>query len=94
VRWPRWWLPFAGIVANLAIIAMYVVTRTSGIPLGPHRRVVETAGATDWLTTAAQVGIIVCLLGMLDGRARRWIINGLLALGVLAWVLRLTGHLQ
>jgi hypothetical protein len=94
VRWPRRWLPFAGIVANLAIIAMYVVTRTSGIPLGPHKRVVETAGATDWLTTAAQVGIIVCLLGMLDGRSRRWIINGLLALGVLAWVLRLTGHLQ
>ena len=94
VRWPRWWLPFAGIAANLAIITMYVITRTSGIPLGPHKRVVEEAGATDWLTTAAQVGIIICLLAMLEGRARRWIINGLLALGVLAWVLRLTGHLQ
>jgi hypothetical protein len=94
VRWPRWWLPYAGIAVNLGIITVYVITRTSGIPLGPHRRVVEEAGATDWLTTAAQVGIIIALLAMLDGRARRWIINGLLALGVFAWVLRLTGNLQ
>ena len=94
LRWPRWWLPYAGIGGNLVIIGMYVLTRTSGIPLGPHARVVEDAGATDWLTTAAQVGIVVALLSMLDGRPRRWIVNGLLLLGALAWVLRLTGHLQ
>jgi hypothetical protein len=94
VRWPRRWLPYAGIAMNLAIVAMYFITRTSGIPLGPHSRVVEDAGATDWLTTAAQVAIIVCLLAMLEGRPRQWIINGLLALGALAWVLRLTDTLQ
>jgi|GEM_PF-2662760 len=94
VRWPKPWLPFAGIAGNLAIIIVYVITRTSGIPLGPHRRVVEEATAADWATTAAQVGIIVALLAMLDGRPRRWIINGLLLLGVLAWILRLTGNLQ
>ena len=94
MRWPRWWLPFAGIAGNLAIICVYVVTRTSGIPLGPHRRVVEDATATDWSTTAAQVAIVIALLSMLDGRPRRWIINGLLVLGVLAWVLRLSGNLQ
>ncbi len=94
VRWPRSWLPYAGIAGNLVIIGMYVITRTSGIPLGPHARVVEEAGATDWLTTAAQVGIVIALLAMLEGRPRRWIINGLLLLGVLAWVLRLSGHLQ
>jgi len=94
VRWPRPWLPFAGIAGNLAIICVYVVTRTSGIPLGPHRRVVEDATATDWSTTAAQVAIVIALLSMLDGRPRRWIINGLLVLGVLAWVLRLSGNLQ
>lgn len=94
VRWPRWWLPYAGIAANLGILGMYVITRTSGIPLGPHRRVVEEAAATDWATAAAQVAIIVALLTMLEGRPRRWIVNGLLLLGVLAWVLRLTGNLQ
>jgi hypothetical protein len=94
VRWPKPWLPYAGIAGNLAIITVYVITRTSGIPLGPHRRVVEEATATDWLTTAAQVGIIIALLAMLDGRSRRWIINVLLLLGVLAWVLRLSGNLQ
>jgi hypothetical protein len=31
---------------------------------------------------------------MLDGRQRRWIINGLMLLGALAWLLRLSGHLQ
>jgi hypothetical protein len=94
VRWPRPWLPYAGIAGNLAIITVYVITRTSGIPLGPHRRVVEEAGATDWATTAAQVAVIIALLAMLEGRPRRWIINGLLVLGALAWVLRLTGNLQ
>jgi hypothetical protein len=93
VRWPRRWLPYAGIAMNLAIVTMYFITRTAGIPLGPHRRVVEDAGAIDWLTTAAQVAIIVCLLAMLDGRARRWIVNGLLALGAFAWILRLTDTL-
>jgi hypothetical protein len=94
VRWPRWWLPYAGIAANLGILAMYVLTRTNGIPLGPHSRVVEDAAATDWATSAAQVAIIVALLTMLEGRPRRWIVNGLLLLGALAWVLRLTGNLQ
>lgn len=94
VRWPRPWLPYAGIAGNLAIISIYFITRTSGIPLGPHRRVVEDATASDWLTTAAQVGIIVALLTMLDGRSRRWIINGLVVLAALAWVLRLTDSLQ
>jgi hypothetical protein len=91
---PRPWHPLAGIAGNLAIVAVYVITRTSGIPLGPHARVVEAAGAIDWATTAGQVALIAALIAMLDGRQRRWIINGLMLLGVLAWLLRLSGHLQ
>ena len=91
---PRAWYPLAGIAGNLAIVVVYVITRTSGIPLGPHARVVEEAGAIDWVTTAGQVAIIAALIAMLDGRRRRWIINGLMLLGALAWLLRLTGHLQ
>lgn len=91
---PRAWHPLAGIAGNLAIVVVYVITRTNGIPLGPHSRVVEAAGAIDWVTTAGQVGIIAALIAMLDGRRRRWIINGLMLLGVIAWLLRLTGHLQ
>ncbi|MGI8729012.1 MAG: hypothetical protein ACR2LK_03320 [Solirubrobacteraceae bacterium] len=91
---PHRWLPLAGVVGNLAIVTVYVISRTSGVPLGPHARVVEHAGTLDWVTTAAQVAIIVALLAMLDGRVRRWIINGLMTLGVLAWLLRLSGGLQ
>lgn len=90
---PRVWLPLVGIAGNLVIVAVYVISRTDGVPLGPHSRVVEEATAVDWLTTAAQVAIIVALLAMLDGRRRRWIINGLMLLGALAWLLRLTGQL-
>jgi hypothetical protein len=91
---PRAWLPLAGIAGNLAIVVVYVITRTNGIPLGPHARVVEEARAIDWATTAGQVAIIAALIAMLDGRRRRWIVNGLMLLGALAWLLRLTGHLQ
>lgn len=91
---PRAWLPLAGIAGNLAIVVVYVLTRTNGIPLGPHARVVEEAGAVDWLTTAAQVAIIAALVAMLDGRLRRWLINGLMLLGAVAWLLRLLGPLQ
>ena len=91
---PRAWQPLVGIAGNLAIVVVYVITRTSGIPLGPHARVVEEAGAIDWVTTAAQVAIIAALIAMLDGRRRRWIVNGLMLLGALGWLLRLTGHLQ
>ena len=91
---PRAWLPLAGIVGNLGIVVVYVISRTNGIPLGPHARVVEAAGTIDWATTAAQVAIIGALIAMADGRQRRWIINGLMLLGALAWLLRLSGHLQ
>lgn len=90
---PRAWLPIAGIAGNLVVVALYVISRTDGIPLGPHARVVERAGAVDWATTVAQVAIIAALIAMLEGPLRRWIINGLMLLGALAWLLRLTGNL-
>jgi hypothetical protein len=90
---PRVWLPLAGIAANLVIVAVYVISRTDGVPLGPHSRVVEDATAIDWFTTAGQVAIIATLVAMLEGRQRRWIFNGLMLLGALAWLLRLTGQL-
>src|SRR3954468_3562344 len=35
-----------GIAGNLAIVGMYVLTRTAGAPLGPHAHVPDAAGAT------------------------------------------------
>ena len=86
-------LLLAGIWANAAIVVLYVVTRTRGIPLGPHDGTVEDAGVADMAATAAEVGMIVALVMLLGGAYRRWTLNALLLLGVVLWVLRLTGVL-
>jgi hypothetical protein len=90
---PRPWLAPAGVAGNLAVLAVYVMSRTSGVPLGPHARVVEEAGTVDWLTAAGEVAIVALLIATLDGRPRRWAVNSLMLLGALAWLLRLTGKL-
>jgi hypothetical protein len=93
LRWPRRPLVLVGIAGNLAIVGMYVVSRTAGIPLGPHARVAERAGAIDLACTAAEIALIGVLLVMVGRQGRRWILNAMLAAGVALWVLRLTGKL-
>jgi hypothetical protein len=93
LRAPRPWLVLVGIAGNVAIVGMYVVTRTAGPPLGPHAHVPEAAGAVDLATTAAEVALVGVLLTMLGARARRWVGNALLAVALAFWALRLTGRL-
>jgi hypothetical protein len=93
LKWPRPQLIWAGIAGNLAIVGMYVYSRTEGIPLGPHERVVEKAGAIDVATTMAEIAIVVLLLLMVGGRARRWVFNGLLVAGLVLWLSRLEAGL-
>ncbi len=46
LRWPTPLTFLLGIVGHLAIIGLYIVTRTAGIPLfGPHAGEVEDIGA-------------------------------------------------
>jgi hypothetical protein len=78
---------------NIGVILVYVVTRTSGIPLGPHAGIVEDATPFDVMTTVVELGLVVVLVSMLDGAHRAWTLNALLAVGVAAWVLRFTGTL-
>jgi hypothetical protein len=91
---PRTWVAVAGILGNLAIVGMYVLSRTEGIPFGPHARVVEHADAIDLATTAAEIGIVGALLVMLPRGARGWMLNALLLAGALLWALRLAGPLS
>jgi hypothetical protein len=93
LRRPRGWIAAIGIAGNLAIIAMYVLTRTAGPPLGPHAGAAEPAGTIDLATTATEVVLVGVLLTMLDGRARRWTGHAVLGLAALLWALRLTGYL-
>ncbi len=87
------WLLVAGIAGNLAIIGMYVWSRTWGVPMGPHAGVVEHTKVIDLATTAAEIVLVGILLAMAGSTLRRRVINTLLVAGTALWVLRLTGHL-
>jgi hypothetical protein len=93
LRRPRPWLAVVGIAGNIAIVAMYVLSRTNGAPLGPHAHVPERVGAVDLATAGAEVVLIALLVTVLRPRARRSVANVLTAAGAIIWVLRLTGHL-
>jgi hypothetical protein len=73
---PRWravktWLYGLGIAGNAALVALYVVTRTTGIPaFGPEAGEVEAVQAIDILTKALELAAIA-LLALLLRRARR-----------------------
>ena len=86
-------LLLTGIWANAAIAVLYVVTRTRGIPLGPHGGTVEDVGVADMAATAVEVGMIIALVALIRGAHRRWTLNALLLLGVVLGVGRLTGAL-
>jgi hypothetical protein len=94
VRWPRSaGVALAAIAGNLGVVGMYVLSRTAGVPMGPHEGVVEDAGAIDLAVTAAEVAIVACLLTVLRARPRALVVNLLLAGGGLLWFLRLTDQL-
>ena len=62
LRRPNRAILLLGVAGNLAVVILWLVTRTTGIPLfGPHAGEVEEAGALDLACTLAEVGIVVGL---------------------------------
>lgn len=94
LRWPGVRVFSAAIWGNASVIVLYVVTRTSGVPLGPHAGKIEDAGLLDMAATVAEFGVVLALAASLTGASRRWTINALLLLGAAMWVLRLSGALS
>ena len=83
----------AGIVGNVSVVLVYILSRTKGVPLGPihsaHR--LEAAGPLDMTATAVEVVLAGLLLGHLHGRIRSSTVNGLFLIGLALWGLRLSG---
>ena len=87
LRWPTRLLFYLGIGSNLAIIVLYIVTRTVGIPLfGPHARVVEEVGVVDLCAAISELAL-ASALGVLvvrpRGLSRERVIMVLLILGLI-----------
>ena len=94
LRWPSQLLAVAGILGNLTVILLYVFTRTSGVPLGPHAGKVEDAGLLDMTATVVEMGLVVVLVMLLSGAYRTRMLNALLLVGAAIWTLRLLGFLS
>jgi hypothetical protein len=90
---PRDWLALTGIAGNLAVITMYVYSRTNGPPLGPHEGMPEDPGVYDLTTTAGELALVVVLLLMLDRRAGRWAMRLVLLVATGLWAAEATGLL-
>ena len=90
---PAPWLLLAGIAGNLAIVGMYILSRTNGPPLGPHAGRPEAAGALDLACTAAELGVIAASLALLPPALARRTGTALALAGSALWAARLTGML-
>ena len=59
-------LLLTGVGGNLAIIVLYLVTRTVGVPfIGPHAGEIEEVGVIDLAATLAEVVLVVALAALL-----------------------------
>jgi hypothetical protein len=66
------WMYALGAVGQVALIALYVVTRTTGIPwLGPQAGVVEEVAPLDIITKIIEAGCAAILVMLLVRGARK-----------------------
>ena len=66
LRWPNRTILLLGVGGNLAIVSLYLLTRTVGIPLfGPQAGEVEGAGFMDLCATTSELGIAAALGALL-----------------------------
>ncbi len=66
LRWPNRMVLLLGVGGNLAIVLLYLLTRTAGVPLfGPEAGEVEGVGFIDVCATTSELGIVAALGALL-----------------------------
>lgn len=60
----------AGVLGNAAIIALYVLSRTVGVPLGPSAGEAEPVTGISLFSKALEVALVACLLALLRAASR------------------------
>ncbi|NES16007.1 MULTISPECIES: hypothetical protein [Micromonospora] len=68
---PRPWLFSLGVVINAAAIALWAVSRTAGLPLGPEAGEPEAVGVIDVLCVIAEAVALTGTVAALWGSVRR-----------------------
>ncbi|MGH3024284.1 MAG: hypothetical protein ACRDNI_11555 [Gaiellaceae bacterium] len=62
----------AGAIVNALIVVTWIVSRTTGVPVGPEAGEAEPVGFPDTLSTAFEVVLVIVVVALLaDGSARR-----------------------
>jgi hypothetical protein len=56
-RLPRWWL-WLGIAGNAAVLAVYLASRTTGLPFGPDKGHTEPLGGLDVVSALLELALI------------------------------------
>jgi hypothetical protein len=81
--WPLWLTTepprpaiFAGILVNAATVGLWVVSRTTGLPIGPEPWTPEAVGVADVVATALELVLVVGLVATFN-RARPSSVSGL-----------------
>jgi hypothetical protein len=69
VRVQRWTV-VAGATGNAAMISLWLVTRSAGVPLGPAAGKTESIGALDVVATGCELATVI-LAGLILLRSRR-----------------------
>lgn len=67
LRWPSRGLFLSGIAVNLGVISLFVSVHTQGMPVGPLAGEVHPVDALGMACTAAEVLLVVALLGLARG---------------------------
>jgi hypothetical protein len=89
---PTRWTLAVGFIAYAAIVCVWLVSRTAGVPIGPEPGVAEPAGLLDVLSTVLGLLIVAVCAALLlrgqysqpsGGRRARTLFVGALALGLI-----------